>query len=101
MDGTITTVVVAVLASNGLFAFIQYFITRHDSRKNVSGRLDKLEKDGLRTQLLLMIFFKPDDQTEILKIAEHYFVKLKANWYMTSIFKAWCDEKGLKPEWFD
>ena len=38
---------------------------------------------------------------EILKVAEYYFVKLKANWYMTGFFKKWCDERGLEPEWFD
>ena len=44
---------------------------------------------------------QPDEQTEILKIAEHYFVKLKGNWYMTSVFSKWCKSRGLKPEWFD
>ena len=48
-----------------------------------------------------MILLKPEEQTEILKVAQHYFVKLKANWYMTGIFKKWCDEQGLEPEWFD
>lgn len=97
----ITTMVVAVLASNGLFAFIQYFITRHDSRKNVSGRLDKLEKDGLRTQLLLMILMRPEEKKEILTLAQHYFVDLKGNWYMTDVFDRWCEnECGSRPEWF-
>ena len=35
--------------------FIQFMINRHDSKKNVKGKLIKLEKDGLRTQLLLLI----------------------------------------------
>ena len=67
----------------------------------IKDRLTKLEKDGLRTQLLLLILLKPEEQSEILKVAEYYFVKLKANWYMTGMFKGWCDARGLKPEWFD
>ena len=97
----VTTIILAILASNGFFALVQFLITRWDTRKNLKGTLKKLEKDGLRTQLLLLILMQPDEQTEILKVAEHYFINLKANWYMTSIFKKWCDEKGLEPEWFD
>lgn len=96
----ITTIVVAILASNGAFALIQYLITRHDTKKNIKGTLIKLEKDGLRTQMLLLILMRPDEEGEILKIAQHYFVKLKGNWYMTSVFSKWCKSRGLKPEWF-
>ena len=96
----ITTIVVAILASNGAFALIQYLITRHDTKKNIKGTLIKLEKDGLRTQMLLLILMRPDEEGEILKIAQHYFVKLKGNWYMTSVFSKWCKSRGLRPEWF-
>ena len=97
----VTTIILAILASNGFFALVQFLITRWDTKKNLKGTLRKLEKDGLRTQLLLLILMQPDEQTEILKIAEHYFVKLKGNWYMTSVFSKWCKSRGLKPEWFD
>lgn len=102
MNGT-ATIIVAVLASNGLFALLQFLITRHDQRKSVKSRLDRLEKDGLRTQLLLMILMKPEEKQEILTIGEHYFHVLKGNWYMTSIFNKWLREytDGVKPEWFN
>lgn len=100
MDNLITTIIVAVLASNGFFALLQFLITRWDTRKNFKGKLELLEKDGLRTQLLLLILMQPEEQTEILKIAEHYFVKLKGNWYMTGLFSKWCDAHGLEPDWF-
>lgn len=96
----ITPIVIAILTSNGFFALLQYLISRHDTRKNVKDKLITLEKDGLRTQLLLLILLQPDEQTEILKIAEHYFVKLKGNWYMTGLFSKWCDAHGLEPDWF-
>lgn len=95
-----TTIVVAVLASNGLFALLQFLITRHDTKKNIKGTLIKLEKDGLRTQLLLMILMRPEEKKEILTLAQHYFVDLKGNWYMTDVFTKWCEERGLEPEWF-
>lgn len=97
-----TSIVIAVLASNALFAFIQFLITRQDTKKNVKGKLTVLEKDVLRTQLLLLILLKPEEKQEILTIGEHYFKILKGNWYMTSIFNKWLEEytNGVRPEWF-
>lgn len=101
MQDMITTIVVAVLASNGAFALLQFLITRHDTKKNIKGKLLLLEKDGLRTQLLLMILLKPGEKKEILTLAQHYFVDLDGNWYMTDIFKKWLKEEGhSNPEWF-
>ena len=98
-----TSIVIAVLASNALFAFVQFLITRQDTKKNVKGKLTMLEKDVLRTQLLLLILLKPEEKQEILTIGEHYFKILKGDWYMTSIFNKWLEEytNGVKPEWFD
>lgn len=94
-------ILIAVLGGGNLLLFIKFLIERHDQKNGIGATLKKLEKDGLRTQLLLLILMRPEEESEILKIAEHYFVKLKANWYMTSIFKKWCDERGLEPDWFD
>ena len=96
-----TTIIASVLASNALFAFIQFLISRHDTKKSIKDKLSLLEKDTLRTQLLLMILMKPDEKQEILTVGEHYFKVLKGNWYMTSIFNKWLeDNKVAKPEWF-
>lgn len=102
----ITTLVVAILASNGFFALVQFLITRWDTKKNLKGTLKKLEKDGLRTQLLLMILLRPQEKKEILTLGERYFCKppkgLDGNWYMTDMFKKWLKEEGhSNPEWFD
>lgn len=94
------TIIVAILASNGLFALLQFLITRYDQKRNVKGRLLNLERDGLRTQLLLLLLMMPEEKKEILTIGEHYFVKLKGDWYMTSMFDKWCKKYGLQPEWF-
>ena len=104
--GTITTIVLAILASNGFFALIQFLITRWDTKKSIKGKLEHLERDSLRTQLLLMLLLRPNEQTEILTLAERYFRKppngLGGNWYMTSMFKSWLEEYTvLKPDWFE
>ena len=104
------TILIAVLGGGNLLLFIKFLIERYDRKQatkeedelgGIKERLGKLEKDGIRTQLLLLILLRPDEQTEILKVAEHYFCKLHANWYMTGVFKKWCDEQGLEPEWFE
>lgn len=105
MNEMTMTIIGAVLASNGAFALLQFLITRHDTRKNLKGTLLKLEKDGLRTQMLVMIFLRPKEKKEILTLAERYFSEppkgLGANWYMTDIFKQWLEDEGhSKPEWF-
>ena len=98
----ITEIVLAVLASNALFAFVQFMINRHDTKKNIKGKLTILEKDVLRTQLLLLILIKPEEKKELLTIGEHYFNVLKGDWYMTTIFNKWLEENNIaEPEWFD
>lgn len=106
MSDTTSTIVLAVIGSNALFAFLQFLIGRHDTKKNIKGKLVVLEKDVLRTQLLLLILLKGEESQEILTIAEHYFAKpprgLGGDWYMTSIFNKWLKEKTLaEPEWFN
>jgi hypothetical protein len=105
---------IAVLGGGNLILFAKFLIERHDAKKQrkedkeevgIEKRLERLEKDVFRTQLLLMILLRPEEQTEILTLGERYFKKppegLGGNWYMTSIFKKWCDEHELEPEWFE
>ena len=102
MNEMASTIILAVLGSNALFAFLQFLISRADSKKSIKGKLTILEKDVLRTQLLLLILMRPEEDQEILTIAQHYFKELKGNWYMTSIFSKWLTETSTgKPEWFD
>jgi hypothetical protein len=104
MTETIIIAVISAATSGGVLAFLQFLITRQDARSGIGKKLDRLEKDGLRTQLLLLLLMQPEEQTEILTIAEHYFVKppegLGGNWYMTGLFSKWCDAHGIEPDWF-
>lgn len=102
MNDNLIVILTAIIGSNAIFMFLQFMINRYDTKKNVKGKLIKLEKDGLRTQLLLLILLKGGETQEILTIAEHYFGELQGNWYMTSIFNKWLmDKKIAEPEWFD
>ena len=87
MRDTIIIAVISAMTSGGVLAFLQFLITRNDDKQGIKSTLKKLEKDGLRTQLLLLILLKPP-------------AGLGGNWYMTSIFKGWCDEHKLEPDWF-
>ena len=100
MSSTIVAIIGAVLASNALFGFIQFIITRKDN--SLKKAMSRLERDVLRTQLLVMVVLKPKETQEILTLAEHYFKDLNGDWYMTSIFNKWLLESDIaQPEWFD
>lgn len=115
--------IITLVLNNAMWAFIQFLINRHDKKMDdkdgfkkalenmkkelenfcveIKGKLKKQEKDEIRTQLLLLILMKPEEETEILRIAEHYFKVLKGNWYMTTIFNNWLTDNGIgKPDWF-
>lgn len=115
-------ILLTILGGGNLILFIKFLIERHDRKverkedkeernedknlEEIRDTLKKLKKDGLRTQLLLLLLIKPEEETEILTLAEHYFKKppygLGGNWYMTSMFKNWLEENKVgKPEWFE
>lgn len=116
--------ILVLIANNALWAFAQFLISRHDRKADdkdglkaamrdikkkledleteIKTKLKKQEKDAVRTQLLVLILLKPEEEQEILTLGEHYFKNLKGNWYMTSIFKNWIKEyKVANPDWFE
>lgn len=102
MDSGTVTLIIGVLGALDLATLVMFFVNRHDSKKNISGKLTTLEKDVLRTQLLFLITMKPQEKQEIMTVAEHYFGQLHGNWYMTSIFNRYIEENNIaKPEWFN
>lgn len=95
-------IILTAIGTGAVFSFAQFLITRHDDKDGVKQKLATLEKDTLRTQLLLLMLMRPQERQEILTIGEHYFKVLKGNWYMTSMFKKWLKENGIEePEWFN
>lgn len=97
----IETVILAIIGSGALSTIISAIITAIGNRNGIKSKVRKIEKDSVRTQLLLMMSDYPDETQEILTIAEYYFKTLKANWYMTTMFSKWLKKKEIeKPEWF-
>lgn len=107
MSAEMVTIIVAALGALDIATLLIFFVNRHDSKKNIEGRLQTLEKDTLRTQLLMLMLLKPDSKHEIMTIGQHYFSKksaggIEGNWYMTDMFNHWLQECGdSAPEWFD
>lgn len=112
MKDFVLPIVLAVIASNAVFGTIQFFVTRHDTKKKektagdksdaeIRSTLVKLEMHTTRVELLIMIKLFPTEQQEILKIARRYFAELHGDWYVTGIFNHWLEEHGVgNPDWF-
>ena len=120
-------IILRVLDVGALVTFVIFLITRRDNRKNEFGKvyakleeiqnesaeqdrriekkMRKLEKDIVRTQLLqLMQSYTPENEHELMQVAEHYFSKdhLHANWYMTGMFNRFISKHGIaQPEWLE
>ncbi|MBQ6765336.1 MAG: hypothetical protein IJP45_09175 [Paludibacteraceae bacterium] len=96
------TIILAVIGSGALSALIAgIFQLINNRREKTDERFRTLEKDVLRTQLMLMIADFPNEKTDILKLAQHYFEDLDGNWVLSSVFSGWLKENDIAiPEWF-
>ena len=75
-------------------------VTRINAETNskideVSNKIDSIELNSTRNQLLTLISDYPDNEDEILKVAKYYFRDLKGDWYMTTLFTKWAEDRGL------
>ena len=103
----LTTLLVAILGSNVILEIVRWLIGRDKKGKSLNERFNKIEKkleknerDSVRTQLLFLISDYPDRLDEIMEVARHYFEDLSGNWFMTKIFKGWLEEKNIdEPDW--
>lgn len=104
MTAIVVTIASSIIGSSALVSLITFLITRHDNRKGRLDRIDKqlnkLERDSVRTQLLMLMTSYTSDMSEIMKCAEHYFKDIKGDWYMTTLFNHFIEKHGIaKPEW--
>lgn len=104
-------IIIAVIGSGGFFTFIQFCISHHDREfeKKITANVNELKNTidfvalgCTRTQLLVLMTHFSNRPDEIMKVAHRYFVEMKGNWYLGTLFKDWCKEnKHEIPEWFN
>ncbi len=58
-------------------------------------KVDTAEENATRSQLLTLMSDYPNNESEILKVAQYYFQDLKGDWYMTGLFTKWAESRGL------
>lgn len=90
------TIAIAILGSSllgvivsQLFELIKRKLDKDDITKTITKRLDKLEKDSVRTQLLILLSDYYYREEEIMEVARHYFDDLNGDWYMTKMYEEW------------
>ena len=100
MSENATAILLGVLGSSAFCELVRYYIGRKTSKNEITKRLDKLEKDGVRLQLMVLMSDFPEKKDEIMEVAKHYFYDLKGNWYMTAIYKEWLSRENIEqPSW--
>ena len=109
-------IALVLLGNTGLFALIIALIQRRDQKKSLLNALKKAveeikekmeardlenKRDMCRQQLLLLMAVYPQEKQEIFTLAEHYFVDLDGDWYLSSIFKKYLQDHEIgTPLWF-
>lgn len=66
-----------------------------DKLDTIIDKVDTAEENATRSQLLTLMSDYPDNESEILKVAQYYFKDLNGDWYMTSLFTKWAESRGL------
>lgn len=61
----------------------------------ISNKIDGIEMNSTRNQLLTLMSNYPNNESEILKVADYYFNDLNGDWYMTELFSKWGTARGI------
>lgn len=102
--------ITGILGSAGVFSLIQFFVTRHDRKKDglagIKRELNSMKKSlndtnirVTRMELLRLIQSDPNNVDAILQVAEYYFIELDGNAYVHAIFEKWAEEHGVAIGW--
>lgn len=69
--------------------------------EEVNAKLAELELGSCRAQLLALIDNHPLNAADIYKLAEHYFVTLNGDSFISAIFQSWVKQRGdALPGWY-
>lgn len=102
--------ITGILGSAGVFSLIQFFVTRHDRKKDdLEGIKRDLEsiKAGqndtnirvTRMELTNLIQNDQENVDAILQVAEYYFIELDGNAYAHAMFEQWATEHNVAIGW--
>lgn len=102
--------ITAILGSAGLYSMVQFFVMRHDRKKDdlvgIKKEINKLRKAQIdtntrvtRMELLSLIRDDPNNVDAILQVAEYYFIELDGNAYAHAVFEKWAKEHGVATGW--
>lgn len=94
---TITAIGVITGALISCSSFISSKITESTNERldSISKKLEDIELDTTRTQLLTLMNHYPENKSEILSVAYHYFKELDGDWYMSELFSEWAKERNI------
>lgn len=93
----ITAVGIIGAALLGVGSWVVTTVNRDVNSKldTIIEKVDSAEESAIRSQLLSLMSDYPDNESEILKVAQYYFHVLKGDWYMTNLFAKWANERGI------
>lgn len=89
------TVIGGAAVACGTWAVSQIVASTNERIDAIAADMKSIELNTTRTQLLTLMTAYPDDESEILKVAEYYFNDLNGDWYMTPLFERWANERGI------
>lgn len=92
---TAVGVIGAALVAVGTWCTTQINASTNAKLDAISSQVTELKLDTTRSQLLTLMKNYPDNEEEIMKVAKYYFKDLDGDWYMTSLFVEWGEEKGI------
>jgi hypothetical protein len=92
---TAVGVIGAALVAVGTWCTTQINASTNAKLDAISSQVTELKLDATRSQLLTLMKNYPDNEEEIMKVAKYYFKDLDGDWYMTSLFIEWGEEKGI------
>lgn len=89
------TVIGGAAVACGTWAVSQIVASTNERIDAMAADMKSIELNTTRTQLLTLMTAYPDDESEILKVAEYYFNDLNGDWYMTPLFVRWAEQRGI------
>lgn len=94
---TALTIIGAAVVAGCSWISSKITASTNEKLDNISSQVSSIELGATRTQLLTLMSNYPDNESEILKVAQYYFGDLDGDWYMTELFSKWATDRGIDP----